>query len=798
MRIIKINFFLKLNLAKNSFKVIIFMNTFTPKTREKAVQKNQTLFELTPPTILLFTYITFIIAWLIATGYFLILDSTLHALIHNQTLIVFGIVFVGITGTLFYLLLKSWYDRLLAAHDHLQWTLDSIPDLLFELDIKGYYHNCHSMQTGKVFLESDSYIGKTIWQTLPPEEADICFSALLEANENDISHGKQIAIPVTGTKLWFELSVSRTPKNHGENPHFIILAHDITERKKAEIELRKLSQAVEQSPDSIVIIDLKGNIEYVNSAFVKTTGYTSHESIGKNPRFLSSGKTPALTYLDMWTQLLRGQSWQGEFINRYKDGSEHIQSVHISPVKQSNGEITNYIAIEEDITERRHADKRIHYLANYDSLTGLPNRSLLDHHLKSTLSLSKRNRESFALIFLDLDHFKNINDTLGHNIGDSLLVELARRLQSILRDQDIVARLGGDEFILLIPCSDSLGTQRVAQKILDIIFQHFFIDQYELIITASIGIALYPEDGSDIESLSKNADTAMYRAKQAGRNTFCFFTSEMQAHSARNLTLTNALHKALDQNQLYVVYQPQISQKNGLVIGVEALLRWQHPELGSISPAEFIPIAEESGLILPIGEWVLRTALRQLKTWMENGLAPITMSVNLSAVQFRHPSLLHMVTDILRETAVPSGLLELELTENVAMNNPQSAITIIENLHKHGVKMSIDDFGTGYSSLSYLKKFKVYKLKIDQSFVRDICIDPEDKAIVKAIINMAHSLGLKTIAEGVETADQLRYLSEQSCNEIQGYYFSRPLAPDAFEAYAKEKSVQDPALFFTI
>ncbi|HEX5670516.1 MAG TPA: bifunctional diguanylate cyclase/phosphodiesterase, partial [Sulfuricurvum sp.] len=370
---------------------------------------------------------------------------------------------------------------------------------------------------------------------------------------------------------------------------------------------------------------------------------------------------------------------------------------------------------------------------------------------------------------------------------DELLNELAKRLQAMLREEDMVSRMGGDEFIIILPNIDINGAEQVAQKLLNGIIQPFFIERHELTVSASIGIALYPVDGIDSETLSKNADTAMYRAKQEGRNHYCFFTEDMQVYSRRHLQLTNALRHALENNELHLVYQPQISLMDESIIGAEVLLRWQNPELGSISPAEFIPIAEDSGLIVSIGEWVLSTAVKQVKVWIDQGFSQLIIAVNLSAVQFRQPGLASMVTRILEETHLPAEHLELELTEGAAMYDPQSAIVIMNDLHTRGIRMSIDDFGTGYSSLSYLKKFKVYKLKIDQSFVRDITTDSEDKAIVNAIINMANSLGLQTIAEGVETKEQLECLTKQGCNEVQGYYYSKPLDAEAFQLFLETK-----------
>ncbi len=436
--------------------------------------------------------------------------------------------------------------------------------------------------------------------------------------------------------------------------------------------------------------------------------------------------------------------------------------------------------------ERKANEARIHFLANFDTLTGLPNRSQLDEHLRYALSLAKRSNGHLAMMFIDIDNFKDINDSLGHGIGDTLLIELARRMKSLLREEDTASRLGGDEFILLLPGSNANGAIQVAQKLLQTLSQPYRQEPYDLVVTASIGIALYPEDGTDMDTLSKNADIAMYRAKRQGRNRYCLFTAEMQKLALRNMQLVNALRRALELGQLRLHYQPQINCTGGQLIGAEALLRWTHPELGEISPAEFIPIAEETGLILPIGKWVLQMAVQQLKRWLDEGYPPITMAVNLSAVQFRHPGLPDMVTRILDEAQLSAEYLELELTESVAMNNPLEGIAMMDKLNECGIRMSIDDFGTGYSSLSYLKKFKLYKLKIDQSFVHDIDTDPDDRAIVATIINMSKNLGFRTIAEGVETAEQLAFLREQGCDEVQGYFFSKPLPTDKFEELLKK------------
>ena len=436
--------------------------------------------------------------------------------------------------------------------------------------------------------------------------------------------------------------------------------------------------------------------------------------------------------------------------------------------------------------ERLQAQERIQWLSQFDALTGLANHALLNDRFDHALRMAQLDRRPMALMSLDLDHFKNINDTLGRHIGDTLLIEIARRIQSVVHDEDTVSRQGGDEFTLLLPTSDPSGAAHLAEHLLQVIATSYQVDAHELVITPSIGVAMYPGDGEEFESLSKNADIAMYRAKQDGRNGYRFFAAEMQTRLTRTLQLEGALRHALEHGQLQLHYQPQLSMRDGRVVGAEALLRWQHPELGAVPPAEFIPVAEASGQILPIGEWVLATAAAQMKAWSAMQIAPPVVAVNLSAVQFRHPKLTERVMQILQEAQLAPQLLELELTESVAMGDPLGAIAVMNALHAHGVRMSIDDFGTGYSSLNYLKRFKVCKLKIDQSFVRNLTEDTEDRAIVNSIISLARNLGLKTIAEGVETEGQLAFLREGGCDEVQGYYYARPLPTEAFEAFLRQ------------
>ena len=607
----------------------------------------------------------------------------------------------------------------------------------------------------------------------------------------------------------------------------IWIVDDISEQKTAHALLQTVLSEQSLILDNAmvgIVFMRERTVTQCNQSFEKLLGYAVGELKGRSSRLWYPTEQDWRQAADLWrAPFAAGQAFQGEMLMRKKDGSIIYCDVRAKAIDASNPD-QGAIWITQDITARKMAEKellqartdleklveirtqelsqtvmalekkaieqteseaQIQRLAHFDALTGLPNRLLLNDRCRHALSMAQRNRQPVALIFLDLDHFKNINDSLGHRVGDEVLVELATRLKSTVREQDTVSRLGGDEFIMLLPDTDAAGAAQVAEKLLQAALRPIQIEQHELTVTPSIGIALYPKDGTDLDALSKCADAAMYRAKGDGRNSYRFFTPEIQAQSDRTLQLDNALRRALERQQLELHYQPQISMETGDIVGAEALLRWHHPELGSVPPAEFIPVAESSGQILPIGEWVIRTAVNQLAAWIKQGMAPLTMAVNLSAVQFRHADLPQLITRILEDAALAPALFELELTESMAMADPLEAIAVMNDLHQRGVHMAIDDFGTGYSSLSYLKRFQTHKLKIDQSFVRDITEDPDDRAIVAAIISMAASLGLQTIAEGVETAGQLEFLRAKGCNEAQGYYFSRPLPAAVFERYVQ-------------
>ena len=543
---------------------------------------------------------------------------------------------------------------------------------------------------------------------------------------------------------------------------------------------RHLQATISAIPDLMFEVDLDGRYYSTHSPREELLARPSKELLGRTVHDVMPQAQADRVLQALQEAHVKGWS-MGAQICLPLDMGERWFELSVARKASATGEGPRFVVISRDVTDNKLAEEKVLQLAHFDALTGLPNRSLLADRCQQALGAAQRHGQCVALLFLDLDHFKNINDALGHRVGDALLCAVAQRLSGLLREQDTIARLGGDEFILVLPDTDAVGAAHVAEKLLRAADQPFDIDAHELVITPSIGIAMYPQDGKDFDTLSRCADAAMYIAKQGGRNHYRFFTAEMQADSDRSLLLENALRRALERNQLYLHYQPQVCVASGAIVGAEALLRWEHPELGRVSPAEFIPVAESSGMILPMGDWVLQTATRQLREWMDQGYA-LTMAVNVSLVQFRQADFPQRIGQILQDAGLPPHCLELELTEGVAMTDPALAIDTMDRLHQQGVLLSIDDFGTGYSSLNHLKKFKVYKLKIDQSFVRDIADDPDDRGIVSAIISMAQGMDMRTIAEGVETAEQLAFLQDHGCMEVQGYLFGRPMAARDFGA----------------
>lgn len=546
---------------------------------------------------------------------------------------------------------------------------------------------------------------------------------------------------------------------------------------------QRLSVLLDAVPDLIWFKDPSGVFLFCNRAFERLYGEKEVNIIGKTDydfvdfQLADFFRTNDLIAVDAKTSVRNEE----ELVFK-EDGYSGLFETIKTPMYDAKGELIGVLGIARDITARRENEAKIERLEYFDPLTSLPNKVQLRMRVEHDLKMMERKQEQLAVLFIDFDHFKNINDTLGHALGDELLVEVSKRLKNVIRPVDTLSRQGGDEFVIVLPSVRVDDAVHMAKRVLQTIEQPIHLQGHELVITASLGISLYPSDGKDVDTLFKSADAAMYLAKKDGRNNYRFFTAEIQSRSSRLLSLENALRYAHTRGELSLHYQPQVSLTEGKIVGVEALLRWNHPEFGSVSPAEFIPIAEESGQILLIGEWVIRTAAMRMKQWIDMGFPAMSVAVNLSAVQFHHAHLSKLIRTIIDEVKLPPYYLELELTESVAAQNPEHAIETMNELSHQGLRLSIDDFGTGYSSLSYLKRFKVYKLKIDQSFIRDIHIDPEDKEIVKTVIALGKSLGLKVIAEGVETAEQLDFLKEYGCDEAQGYYFSKPLSVNDLEA----------------
>jgi len=617
------------------------------------------------------------------------------------------------------------------------------------------------------------------------EELKGCVQHVL-AHKNHLFEAVHVA--KDGREIPVEINLRMLDGN--DSSLFIGCARDVTTRRRVheeqiearEWEMAKLSSALEQTADSIMITDRHGIIEYVNPAFVETTGYTRDEAYGRGPSIIKSGRTEDKVYEILWQTILRGEVYRNVLINRKKNGSLYYEEKTISPLKDSNGKITHFISSGKDITERMHTEERLHHLAYHDILTDLPNRVMFVERIINAIKQS-RGSEHCAVLFIDLDRFKNINDTLGHEVGDQLLQAVPERLLSCVRDRDTVARFGGDEFALLlekIPSSEAVA--KVAAKLMEVLSKPYEIDSRQLYLTASIGISLSPDDSTDANTLIKNADTAMYRAKDTGRNNFQFYSIDMGVRAFERLSLETNLRYALERDEFELYYQPQIEMVSGNIVGCEALIRWQHPEFGLVTPDKFIPLLEDTGLIVDVGGWVVNTACKQGKEWVELSGKPLKMAVNLSGRQFRDESLIEMIREGIEAHSFTPSLLDIEITETVLMQDDRISLANIGALKALGVQLSIDDFGTGYSSLSYLKRFPVDTIKIDRAFTRDVTSDPEDAAIVNAVIAMAHSLKLEVIAEGVEHEDQVDFLTRYGCDYMQGDLFGKPLPQSEFRA----------------
>ncbi len=619
---------------------------------------------------------------------------------------------------------------------------------------------------------------------LQPETATKISHALETFTIDDYSH-KFVEIELKdsqGRNFWCQFTLHQEFDQGRTISYWYFI--DANKQKALAQELKQSSVVFEASSEAIMIVDANKQVKMVNPAFTEMTGFAAKDIQGRSPQILGSERKDIKQLEVIWHEAERKGNWQGEVWKRRKSGERYPEWLSITAVKNKQNKILEYVAISSDMTTRKQAENRIRYQANYDPLTDLPNRNLFMDRLRQGISRARREGTMLALLFIDLDRFKYINDSYGHNVGDQLLVKVARLLKDCVRNSDSIARFGGDEFaIILSPIYGSKNASRVANLILERLSKPIDLDGYEVVSGGSIGISLFPNDGDVEEQLVKNADIAMYRAKEKGRNNYQFFTEQMQQSAQERMSLERDLRSAFSNNKLSMAFQPQMNCKTGKVGGLEVLMRWQNADKGAVSPAVFIALAEETGLIVPMGNWIMKTACEQYVRWKEKGIAPDYLAVNVSTRQFRAKNFIGTVQEVLNSTGMSSKNLELELTESMLMEDQQFAIKMLQDLRDLGLKISIDDFGTGYSSLSYLKKFPLNNLKVDQSFVKDIMDNEDDASIVKAIVDLGHTLNMQVIAEGVESEEQQELLKQYGVDYIQGYYFSKPMNADLCEKF---------------
>ena len=684
---------------------------------------------------------------------------------------------------------KQMEEALRQSEEKYRNILYSIQEGYFELDLAGNYTFVNDANCRLLGYSRDEIIGMNSRQHMPYEDnykkASQAYTKLFLTGK-PIESMEIFSVKKDGTPVIYETSVTLIKDAQGKAIGFRGVSRDITERKQMEEQIRQSEERyrtiIEQMEDGYFETDLSGRFTFVNDAECRNTGYSCEEIIGKKSSLFVDEKT----YKELFN-LFSNIYQTGKPIKSYdlalfkKDGTRTYNEISVNLIRNAQGESVGFRGIARDVTERKRQEEQIQYLATHDGLTGLPNRTLFGQLLNHAIQAAKRYNRKLAVFFIDLDRFKIINDTLGHEAGDQLLQEIAVRFRQTLRATDVVARLGGDEFVAMIEEINDAGQAiTVAHKLLAEAMKPVSIMSQECRVTASIGICIYPKDGDDEQTLMKNADIAMYSAKEAGKNNFQLYSSDIKPQSVERLSIETQLRFALERNELALVYQAKLDFKTGTITGVEALLRWNNPKLGQVTPMQFIPVAEETSLIIPIGRWVLRTACMQNVAWQKEGLPPVCMAVNLSLRQLVDENLIEDIEKALKDSGMAPELLELEITESMVMHNPGRMISVLTQIKKLGVRLAIDDFGTGYSSLAQIKHFPVDTLKVDRSFIRNIPENTEDKAITEVIIAMGKTLSLTVVAEGVETEEQLEFLRQRSCDEIQGFYFSKPIPPDEF------------------
>ncbi|MBF0251746.1 MAG: EAL domain-containing protein [Alphaproteobacteria bacterium] len=719
-------------------------------------------------------------------------------------------------------------NKLREREQRLRGILDTVADAIITIDETGSVTAFNKSAEYIFGYSAAEMLGQTVSKLMPEPHAsrhDGYLKRYLETGEQRMlaSIGMEAMAVRKGGEL-FPIEIAVSELRLGRQRLFTGVVRDITQRKRSEEQLRKArdelemrvaertreltqeilvrhraedklrlaGEVIEAITEGVMVIDPDFTISSVNPAFTGITGYAPDEVVGRAPF-----RHPALSrdgnlFNEMWRGLEAHGRWDCEFWNVRKNGEEFAERLSVTAITNSEGDVQQFAAIISDITKRKQDEERILYQANYDSLTGLPNRSLFLDRLSQAIAGMERSPKKLGLLFIDLDGFKLVNDTLGHDTGDLLLQEAALRLGTCVRHGDTVARLGGDEFTIIMPNMDTpQNAPTVAQRVLDSLSKPFTLKGHEAFVSGSIGITIFPDDATNAQDLLRNADASMYRAKEKGKSNYQFYTSDMNDEVQKRLKIKNGLSRALEGQQFQLLYQPKLDLKTNRVTGAEALMRWHSPDMGLVRPDHFIPILEETGMVVEVGEWAIRTACQQHVKWLEQGLPPICIAVNLSARQLREPSFASIVKRILKRMNLDPSALEIEITESMLMSDASNVVAILEDLHDYGIHISMDDFGTGYSSLSYLKRFPIDTIKIDRSFVSDIHTDADDAEIIRTIITMGHTLNRKIIAEGVETREQLRILKSYRCNQIQGYLFSRPLDSEQFVEFVKNHMAEN-------
>jgi diguanylate cyclase (GGDEF)-like protein/PAS domain S-box-containing protein len=699
-----------------------------------------------------------------------------------------GWLFVLVTSLLLYVLIQRLISNFHHAQDQLsqtgrqlQATLDALPDLLFEVGADGRIHRYHSHRSDLLAAPPQLFLGKRFDEVLPVAAAAICHQAMAQARTRGFSSGLRYALQLPQGERWFDLSVAPMQESTGAEPRYIFIARDVTERKNAEKQLELSGLVFQHAREGIMVTDAQGTLVDVNEAFTRITGYGREEVLGKNARLLNSGRHGKEFYNLMWSSLMQAGNWSGEVWNRHKNGDEFAEALTIGAVRNEDGQVLQYVALFSDITAIKRYQFELETITHFDVLTGLPNRLLLSDRLQQAMAQAARRGQQLVVAYLDVDGFKTVNEQFGHALGDLLLQQLGQRLGEQLRSGDTLARLGGDEFVaILVDLEDGSSVLPLINRLIAATSEPFYLGQQRICISASVGVTSYPQTtGIDADQLLRQADQAMYQAKVAGKNRYHLFDIQRDSDIRGHFESLERMRLALRYHEFVLHYQPKVNMRSGQLLGVEALIRWQHPERGLIPPMCFLPAIEGDALSIEVGEWVMEAALAQQARWRAQGLQ-IPVSVNVGALQLQQSDFVQRLQVLLqRHPQLRAGDLEFEILETSALQDMQQVSAAMVACKGLGIGFALDDFGTGYSSLTYLRQLPVALLKIDQSFVRDMLDNPQDQAILRGVLGLARAFGREVIAEGVETEAHGSLLLQLGCEAAQGYGIAKPMPGEA-------------------